>query len=53
MKEFERIWTIKQKEMEAKEHLSKMSLLDSLIGKKEPLPEYEESLKKKLINDLF
>ncbi|KAL0754627.1 hypothetical protein Bca101_092295 [Brassica carinata] len=53
VKEFERIWTIKQKEMEAKEHLSKMSLLDSLIGKKEPLPEYEESLKKKLINDLF
>ncbi|XP_013589562.1 PREDICTED: glutathione S-transferase T2-like [Brassica oleracea var. oleracea] len=53
VKEFERIWTIKQKEMEAKEHLSKMSMLDSLIGKKEPLPEYEESLKKKLINDLF
>uniref|UniRef100_A0A0D3DNM1 Uncharacterized protein n=1 Tax=Brassica oleracea var. oleracea TaxID=109376 RepID=A0A0D3DNM1_BRAOL len=39
VKEFERIWTIKQKEMEAKEHLSKMSLLDSLIGKKEPLPD--------------
>ncbi|CAN6901438.1 unnamed protein product, partial [Brassica oleracea] len=53
VKEFERIWTIKQKEMEAKEHLSKMSLLDSLIGKKEPLPEYEESLKKKLINDFL
>ena len=53
MKEFERIWTIKQKDMEAKERLSKMSLLESLIGKKEPLPEYEEALKKKLINDLF
>ena len=53
VKEFERIWTIKQKEMEAKERLSKMSLLESLIGKKEPLPEYEEALKKKLINDLF
>ena len=53
VKEFERIWTIKQKDMEAKERLSKMSLLESLIGKKEPLPEYEEALKKKLINDLF
>ncbi|KAG2283529.1 hypothetical protein Bca4012_052187 [Brassica carinata] len=53
VEEFERIWKIKQKEIDAKEHLSKMSLLDSLIGKKEPLLEYEESLKKKLINDLF
>ncbi|XP_048624592.1 glutathione S-transferase T3-like [Brassica napus] len=53
VEEFERIWKIKQKEIDAKERLSKMSLLDSLIGKKEPLLEYEESLKKKLINDLF
>ncbi|KAG2282018.1 hypothetical protein Bca4012_050534 [Brassica carinata] len=53
VKEFERIWTIKHKDMEAKERLSKMSLLESLIGKKEPLPDYEEALKKKLINDLF
>ena len=36
-----------------KERLSTMSLLDSLIGKKEPLAEYEEALKKKLINDLM
>ncbi|XP_013624046.1 PREDICTED: glutathione S-transferase T3-like [Brassica oleracea var. oleracea] len=53
VEEFERIWKIKQKEIDAKERLSKMSLLDSLIGKKELLLEYEESLKKKLINDLF
>ncbi|KAG2269074.1 hypothetical protein Bca52824_063629 [Brassica carinata] len=53
VEEFERIWKIKQKEIDAKERLSKMSLLDSLIGKKEPLLEYEESLKKKLINGLF
>ena len=32
--EFEKVWTIKQKDLEAKERLSKMSLLDSLIGKK-------------------
>ena len=37
-----------------KERLSKMSLLDSLIAKKkEPLAEYEEAIKKKLINDLL
>lgn len=53
VKEFERIWTIKQKDMEARERLSKMSLLESLIGKKEPLHEYEEAFKKNLINDLF
>ncbi|KAF3529951.1 hypothetical protein DY000_02038955 [Brassica cretica] len=40
VKEFERIWKIKQKEIDAKEHLSKMSLLDSLIGKKEPLLDF-------------
>ena len=36
-----------------KEMLSKMSLLDSLIAKKEPLYECEKALKKKLINDLL
>uniref|UniRef100_A0A0D3AMX7 No apical meristem-associated C-terminal domain-containing protein n=1 Tax=Brassica oleracea var. oleracea TaxID=109376 RepID=A0A0D3AMX7_BRAOL len=36
-----------------KERLSKMSLLDSLLAKKKPLTDYEEALKKKLINDLL
>ncbi|XP_013617813.1 PREDICTED: glutathione S-transferase T3-like [Brassica oleracea var. oleracea] len=36
-----------------KERLPKMSLPDSLIGKQEPLAEYEEALKKKLITDLM
>ncbi|CAN6926682.1 unnamed protein product [Brassica oleracea] len=40
VKEFERIWTIKQKDFDAKERLTKMSLLDSLIGKKEPLADF-------------
>ncbi|KAL0847290.1 hypothetical protein Bca101_020536 [Brassica carinata] len=53
MKEFESMWSIKQKDLEAKERMSKMSMLDSLIGKKEPLADYEEDLKKKLIHDLF
>ena len=36
-----------------KERLSKMALLDSLIGKKEALSQGEEALKTKLINDLL
>ncbi|KAF3562086.1 hypothetical protein DY000_02017593, partial [Brassica cretica] len=53
LNEFETMWTIKQADLATKERLSKLSLLDSLIGKKEPLAEYEEALKKKLINDLL
>ncbi|KAF3557900.1 hypothetical protein F2Q69_00013141 [Brassica cretica] len=41
------------RELLMKERLSKMSLLDSLTGKQEPLAEYEEALKKKLITDLM
>ncbi|XP_018508590.1 glutathione S-transferase T3-like [Brassica rapa] len=50
---FENMWTIKQKDLEAKERLSKMRMLESLIGKNEPLAEYEEVLKKNLINKFF
>ncbi|KAF2592086.1 hypothetical protein F2Q70_00044061, partial [Brassica cretica] len=50
---FQSIWTIKQQDLLIKERLSKMSLLDSLLGKKEPLAEHEEALKKKLIDDLI
>ncbi|KAF8097313.1 hypothetical protein N665_0291s0022 [Sinapis alba] len=53
MKEFEYMWSIRQQSLAQKERLSKMSLLDSLIAKKEPLLEYEEALKKKLINELL
>ena len=48
---FQSMWDIKQKELEVKERLSKMSILDSLIAKKEPLADYEEALKKKFISD--
>ena len=51
--EFETMWMIKQLDLAAKEKLSKMNMLQSLLGKNEPLADYEESLKKKLINDLF
>ena len=54
LSEFQNMWSIKQKDLAMKERLSKMSLLDSIIAKKtEPLAEYEEALKKKLINDLL
>ncbi|KAF3515500.1 hypothetical protein DY000_02059533 [Brassica cretica] len=53
LNKFQSMWTIKQQDLAVKERLSKMSLLDSLIGKKEPLAEHEEILKSKLINDLL
>ena len=53
LNKFQSMWTIKQQELAVKERLSKMSLLGSLIGKKEPLAEHEEILKSKLINDLL
>uniref|UniRef100_A0A0D3BFJ2 Myb-like domain-containing protein n=1 Tax=Brassica oleracea var. oleracea TaxID=109376 RepID=A0A0D3BFJ2_BRAOL len=51
--EFQSMWSIKEQDLAIKERLSKMSLLDSLLAKKEPLADYEEALKKKLINDML
>ncbi|KAF2588059.1 hypothetical protein F2Q70_00040174 [Brassica cretica] len=50
---FQSMWDIKQKDLEVKDRLSKMSILEALIAKKEPLADYEEALKKKLISDLM
>uniref|UniRef100_A0A0D3DA18 Myb-like domain-containing protein n=1 Tax=Brassica oleracea var. oleracea TaxID=109376 RepID=A0A0D3DA18_BRAOL len=50
---FETMWSIKQQDLAIKERLSKMKLLDSLIAKQEPLVDYEEALKKKLIIELM
>ncbi|WZZ73655.1 hypothetical protein YC2023_085025 [Brassica napus] len=50
---FETMWSIKQQDLAIKERLSKMKLLDSLIAKQEPLADYEEALKKKLIIELM
>ncbi|XP_013751178.2 glutathione S-transferase T3-like [Brassica napus] len=51
--EFQSMWTIREKDIAAKERLSKMIMLESLIGKTEPLADYEETLKKKLIDELW
>ncbi|KAL1212580.1 Glutathione S-transferase T3 [Cardamine amara subsp. amara] len=53
LSEFHSMWSIKEKDLAMKERLSKMGLLDSLIAKKEPLSEYEEALKNKLITDIL
>ncbi|KAF2614466.1 hypothetical protein F2Q70_00010212 [Brassica cretica] len=51
--QFQTMWSIKKHDLVMKERLSKMKLLDSLIAKQDPLPDYEEALKKKLINKLM
>ncbi|KAL1225410.1 Glutathione S-transferase T3 [Cardamine amara subsp. amara] len=51
--EFQSTWSIKEKDMAMKERMKKMDLIDSLIAKQEPLSEYEEALKKKLITDML
>ncbi|KAF2560663.1 hypothetical protein F2Q70_00016456 [Brassica cretica] len=43
------MWEIKQQDLAKKDRLTKMRLLESLLAKKEPLDDYEEALKKKLI----
>uniref|UniRef100_A0A0D2ZWA8 No apical meristem-associated C-terminal domain-containing protein n=1 Tax=Brassica oleracea var. oleracea TaxID=109376 RepID=A0A0D2ZWA8_BRAOL len=50
---FQTMWTTKKQDLEIKERLSKMKLLDSVFGKQEPLQDYEEALKQKLITELM
>ncbi|XP_033137992.1 glutathione S-transferase T3-like [Brassica rapa] len=51
--EFDRVWAYKDQDLSRRENLSKIGLLDRLLARTEPLPDYEETLKKKLINELF
>ncbi|KAF3591857.1 hypothetical protein DY000_02023262 [Brassica cretica] len=51
LSEFQTMWSIKQQDLAMKERLSKMSMLNSLIGKQEPLSECGEALKQKFITD--
>ncbi|XP_013624371.1 PREDICTED: uncharacterized protein LOC106330459 [Brassica oleracea var. oleracea] len=50
---FENMWSIKKEDLALKEKLSKMKMLECLLAKSEPLADYEEALKKKLITDLL
>ena len=47
------MWSIKKADLDTKERLGKMKLLDSLIAKQGPLGDEEEALKKKLILELM
>ncbi|XP_010424098.1 PREDICTED: glutathione S-transferase T3-like [Camelina sativa] len=51
--EFSHMWDIKKKDLEGMKELQKMSILDTLIAKKETLDEDEKALKKKLMAELF
>ena len=50
LSEYQTMWVIRQQDLASKERLSK--LLESLIAKQE-LADYEEALKKKLIDELM
>ncbi|XP_013600999.1 PREDICTED: uncharacterized protein LOC106308389 [Brassica oleracea var. oleracea] len=50
---FRTMWSIKKEDLVMKEKISKMKLLESLVAKQVPLADYEEALKKKLINELM
>ncbi|XP_013624746.1 PREDICTED: glutathione S-transferase T3-like [Brassica oleracea var. oleracea] len=50
---FQTMWSIKEKDLAIKKKLKKMGLLDSLISKKEPLSEFEDALKKKLLTEML
>ena len=53
LSDFKTVWSIKKQYLDMKERLSKIKLLDSLIGKQGPLADYEEALKKKLVDELM
>ncbi|KAF3532935.1 hypothetical protein DY000_02042492 [Brassica cretica] len=52
LSEYTGMWSIRKEDMAIKERLAKMKFLDRLLAKVEPLDESEETLKKKLINEL-
>ena len=51
--EIKSLWAIKEKDLEVKERLSRMGLLETLIAKKEPLSDFEEALKTKLLSEML
>ncbi|KAG2310614.1 hypothetical protein Bca52824_022171 [Brassica carinata] len=51
--QFQTMWEIKQEDLVKKERLSKIRILERLLSKKDGLDEFENVLKKKLIEELF
>ena len=52
MSDYQLMWSIKKDDLAMKQQLSKMRVLEKLLAK-ENLADYEEDLKKKLINELM
>ena len=53
VEEYAAIWEMKKEDLEMKEKLSKLAILDTLLAKKEPLTETEEVVKNKLLAQYF
>ncbi|KAG2264467.1 hypothetical protein Bca4012_078374 [Brassica carinata] len=52
VQEFQTMWSLKKEDLTMKKELPKIKLLETLIAKEGSLADYEETLKKKLINEL-
>ncbi|KAG2291925.1 hypothetical protein Bca52824_038594 [Brassica carinata] len=46
-------WEMKKDDLDRKERLSKLAILDTLLAKKEPLKEAEEVVKNNLLKLLY
>ncbi|XP_013668741.2 glutathione S-transferase T3-like [Brassica napus] len=53
LSDFQSMWSLKKADLQLKERLSKMRMLESLVAKPSPLADYDEALKKKLIAELI
>ena len=53
MAEIATVWEMKKDDLVRKERLSRLAILDTLLGKTQPLSEAEEVVKNKLLAELF
>lgn len=53
LSDFKTMWEMNKEDLAMKEKLTKIKLLERLVAKQGPLPDYEEALKMKLINELM
>ncbi|XP_013608268.1 PREDICTED: glutathione S-transferase T2-like [Brassica oleracea var. oleracea] len=53
LSDYKSMWELKMEDLATKEKLSKLAILDTLLAKKEPLSETEETVKNKLLAEYF
>jgi len=53
IEDYKSILELKMEDLARKEKLSKLAILDTLLAKKDPLSESEETVKNKLLAELF